>query len=122
VSAGAGGAQKELGRVGGRRGQGSRRRAQVRWSTAGEGKAELTTQAHGAEREDRRAGVTAQRLAMRARKAKREGGRAGEETGTDSLAPLGRERVREGVRGRELPLTGGTQKGKVRENLERDRT
>jgi hypothetical protein len=32
----------------------------------------------------------------------------GEETGADSLAPLGRERVREGTWGRELPLTGGT--------------
>ena len=33
----------------------------------------------------------------------------GEETGADSLAPLGSERERERtVRGRELPLTGGS--------------
>jgi hypothetical protein len=56
VSAGAGGAQKELERVGGRRGRGSRRRARARWSTAGVGKAELTAQAHNVEREDERAG------------------------------------------------------------------
>jgi hypothetical protein len=75
---------------------------------AGAGRAELTGEAHDAEREDRRAGATARRLARRARKAEREEGRAGEETVADSLAPLGRERVREGARGRELPLTGGT--------------
>jgi hypothetical protein len=118
VSAGASGAQKELGRVGGRCGRGSQRRARVRarWSTAGAGKAELTAQAHGTERErererereDGRAGVTARRLAKRAHKAEREEGRASEETGADSLAPLGRERVREGTRERGLPLTGGT--------------
>jgi hypothetical protein len=82
--------------------------ARARWSTAGAGKAELTAQAHGTEREDGRAGVTTRRLAKRARKAEREEGHAGEETGADSLAPLGRERVREGARGRGLPLSGGT--------------
>jgi hypothetical protein len=51
-------------------------------------------------------GATARRLAKQARKAEREEGRAGEETGTDNPSPLGRERVREGARGRELPLTG----------------
>jgi hypothetical protein len=60
------------------------------------------------EREDRCAGATTRLLAKRARKAEREEGRAGEETGADSLAPLGRERVREGTRARELPLIGGT--------------
>jgi hypothetical protein len=60
------------------------------------------------EREDGQAGVTARRLAKRARKPEREEGLAGEETGTDSLAPVGTERVREGTRGRGLPLTGGT--------------
>jgi hypothetical protein len=37
----------------------------------------------------------------------REERRAGEETGADRSAPLGSEREREGVRERELPLTGG---------------
>jgi hypothetical protein len=52
------GSKRELGRVGGRRGREFRRRAQVRacWSTAGAGRAELTEEAHGAEREDGRAG------------------------------------------------------------------
>jgi hypothetical protein len=50
----------------------------------------------------------AQRLANRAHEAEREEGRAGEETGADSLAPLGRERVREGARGRGLAPTGGS--------------
>jgi hypothetical protein len=40
-------------------------------------------------------GATARRLAKWARKAEREEGRAGEETDTDSLAPLGSERERE---------------------------
>jgi hypothetical protein len=39
----------------------------------------------------------------------REGrGRAGEEIGADSLAPLGSEREREGARERKLPLTCGS--------------
>jgi hypothetical protein len=80
VSAGEGGAQKELGRVGGQCGRGSRRRARVRarWSTAGTGNTELTAQAHGVEREDGHVGVAARRLAKRGRKAEREEGRAGE--------------------------------------------
>jgi hypothetical protein len=82
--------------------------ARVRWSTTGTGKAELTAQAHGAEREDGRAGLTARGLAKQARKAEREEGHVGVETGADSMAPLARERVREGVRGRGLPLIGGT--------------
>jgi hypothetical protein len=88
------GLKKELGRVGGRRGRGFRRRARVRarWSTAGAGRAELTGEAHSVEIEDGRAGVTARRLAKLARKAEREEGRVGEETGADSLAPLGSER------------------------------
>jgi hypothetical protein len=87
--------KKELGRVGGRRGRGFRRRARVRarWSTVGVGREELTGEAHGAEREreDGRAGATARRLARQARKAEREEGRTGEETGADSLDLLGRE-------------------------------
>jgi hypothetical protein len=45
-------------------------------------------------------GVTARRLAKRARKAERQEGRTSKETGADSLALLGRERVREGARKR----------------------
>jgi hypothetical protein len=37
----------------------------------------------------------------------RERERAGKKTGADRLAPLGSERVREGTREGELPLTGG---------------
>jgi hypothetical protein len=55
------------------------------------GRAELTGEAHGAEREDGRAGETARRLAKWARNAEREEGRTGEETDADSLAPLGSE-------------------------------
>jgi hypothetical protein len=52
------GSKRELGRVGGRRGREFRRRARVRacWSTAGARRAELTREAHDAEREDGRAG------------------------------------------------------------------
>jgi hypothetical protein len=70
----------------------------ARWSTEGVGRAELTGEAHGAEREDGRAGATAWCLVERAHEAEREEGHAGEETGADSLAPLGRERGREGAR------------------------
>jgi hypothetical protein len=73
------GLKKELGRVGGCRGRGFRRRARVRarWSTAGAGRAELIGEAHDAEREDGRAGATARRLARRACKAQREDGARG---------------------------------------------
>jgi hypothetical protein len=64
----------------------------VRWSTASARRAELTGEAHDAERERGRThGATARRLANRAREAEREEGRAGEETGADILAPLGSE-------------------------------
>jgi hypothetical protein len=58
VSAGMGGAQKGAGAWAERHGRGSRRRARVRarWSMAGAGRAELTGEAHGAEREMGRAG------------------------------------------------------------------
>jgi hypothetical protein len=47
------GSKKGVGRVGGRRGRETRRRARVctRWSTTSAKKVELTRQAHGAERE-----------------------------------------------------------------------
>jgi hypothetical protein len=113
------GLKKELGRVGGRRGRGFRRRARVRarWSTAGAGRAELTGEAHDAEREDGRVGATARRLAKWARKAEREEEHAGKETGADSLAPLGSEREREesagqsGADRRGPPVRGGRRVG-----------
>jgi hypothetical protein len=79
----------------------------TRRSTAGVGRADLTGQAHGAEREKGTHGATAQQLANRACETEREEGSAGEETGADRSAPLGSEREREGARERELPLTGG---------------
>jgi hypothetical protein len=68
------GSKKGAGRMGGRRGRETRRRARVRtrWSTVRAGRAELTGQAHGAEREKRTRGATAQQLANRAREAERE--------------------------------------------------
>jgi hypothetical protein len=59
--------------VGGRRGREIRRRARVstRWSTAGTRKADLTKQAHGAEREKGTCGTTARQLANRARETER---------------------------------------------------
>jgi hypothetical protein len=92
-----------------RRGRGSRRCARVRahWSTAGAGRAELTGEAHGAERERRGTRATAQRLAERACETERAEGRGeGKTTGTDKLAPLGREREG-GAWGQKPLLTGG---------------
>jgi hypothetical protein len=97
---GTGGALKKgVGRVGGRRGRETRRRARVRtcWSTAGARKAELTGLAHGAEGEKGTHWGNGSALANRARETEREreGERAGEVTGTDRLGPLGSERARE---------------------------
>jgi hypothetical protein len=96
------GSKKGAGHMGGRRGREIRRRAQVRTrrSTAGAGRADLTRQAHGAEREKGRSG---QRLSnwQTGPTRQREEGSAGEETGADRLAPLGSEQERERARGRE---------------------
>jgi hypothetical protein len=59
----------------------------------GEGGADR--EAHDTERERASAWATARRLAEHARKAEREEGRAGEETGAVILDPLGSERERE---------------------------
>jgi hypothetical protein len=104
------GSKKGVGRVGGRRGRETRRRAQVRtlWSTADARKAELTRQAHDREREKGTCGVNGSALANRARETER--GRESErakEAGADRLGPLSSEREREGAREREVPLTGG---------------
>jgi hypothetical protein len=59
--------------VGGRRGRETRRRARVRtrWSTTGARKADLTRQAHGAERERGTHGGNGSALANRARETER---------------------------------------------------
>jgi hypothetical protein len=72
------GSKKGAGRVGGRRGREIRRRARVRtrWSTARMGRAELTGQAHNAEKEKGTRGATARQLANRAGPQRRERGGA----------------------------------------------
>jgi hypothetical protein len=88
------GLKKELGTWAGDVAEDSGDRARVRalWSTTGAGKAELAGGgSHGATRE--RAGARGQRLGVwrsgPARQRGKRGARA-EETGADSLAPLGR--------------------------------
>jgi hypothetical protein len=78
----------------------------TRRSTAGAGKAELTRQAHGAEREKGTCGGNGSALANQARETEKESERA-KEIGADRLAPLGGERGREGAHEGEPPLTGG---------------
>jgi hypothetical protein len=102
------GSKKGAGCVGGHRGRETRRRARVRTrrSTARAGKAELTRQAHGAEREKVTRGGNGSTLANRARETERESERA-KETGANRLAPLGSEQEREGAHEGEPPVTGG---------------
>jgi hypothetical protein len=72
------------------------------------GKAKLTRQAHGAEREKGTSGGNGSTLVNRARETER--GRESErakETGTDRSAPLGSEREREGAHEGELPPARG---------------
>jgi hypothetical protein len=91
---------KGVGRVGGRRGRETRRRAE---------RAELIGLAHGVEREKRDArgnGSMTGDLGPRDRERERGSARA-KETGADRSAPAGRERERERERAGELPLTGG---------------
>jgi hypothetical protein len=101
------GSKKGAGRVGGRRGREIRRRARVRTprSTARTGKAELTRQAHNAERERGQGrvgnGLTTGNPGPRDREKKRARGRR--KTGADRSAPLSREREREGAREGEPP-------------------
>ena len=77
----------------------------TRRSTARAGKAELTRQAHGVEREKGTRGGYGSALVNRARETERE--RTGKETGADRSAPLGSEREREGAHEGEPPVTGG---------------
>jgi hypothetical protein len=110
------GSKKRDGRVGGRRGRETRhhgretqRRARVRTrgSTARAGKAELTRQAHDAER--KKGDARGQRLdtGEPGPRDRERGSALVKKTGADRLAPLGSEREREGAREGELPLTGG---------------
>jgi hypothetical protein len=97
------GSKKGVGRMGGRRGRENRRRARVRTRrfTARAGKAKLTRQAHGAEREKRTRGGNGSALANRARETEteRESERA-KDIGADKSAPLGSEREGGRARGR----------------------
>jgi hypothetical protein len=98
------GSKKGAGRVGGRRGREIWRRARVRTrrSTTSEGKAELTRQAHGAEREERGSrGNDSAISVLGPRDRERESERV-KETGADRSAPLaaserGRVRARQGT-------------------------
>jgi hypothetical protein len=87
--------------VGGRRGRETRRCAQVRTrrSTARAGKAELTRQAHDAERQKGTCGGNDSALANRARETERERERMGEENWHRQVGPT-RQRAREGGRAR----------------------
>jgi hypothetical protein len=95
------GSKKGAEHVGGRRGREIRRRARVRTrrSTARAGKAELTRQAHGVEREKGTRGGNGSALANRARETERERERAGEENRRRQVGPTG-QRAREGGRAR----------------------
>jgi hypothetical protein len=86
--------------VGGRRGREIRRRAQVRTrrSTASAEGAELTGQAHGAEREERGARGNGSTVGDPGPRDRERGSTRVKETGTDKSAPLGSEREREGAR------------------------
>jgi hypothetical protein len=93
------GSKKGAGRVGGRRGRETRRRARVRTrrSTARAGKAELTRQAHDAEREKGTRGGNGSALANRAPETERKRERAGERNWRRQIGPTG-QRAREGGR------------------------
>jgi hypothetical protein len=97
------GSKKGAGCVGGRRGREIRRRARVRtrWSTASAEGAELTGQAHGAEREKGTRGGNGSALAIRACETERVRECVGEENWHRQIGPTGQQ-AREGgrVRGR----------------------
>jgi hypothetical protein len=86
---------------------GMRARVRACWSTAGAVKAELTWRSHGAARESGRAGVTVRHTDETGQRGRGERGAWVKATSADSPTPLGRERERESVWGREPPLTGG---------------
>jgi hypothetical protein len=88
--------------VGGRRGREIRRRARVRTrrSTASTEGAELTGQAHGAEREERCARGNDSATGDPGPRDRERGSARVKKTSTDRSAPLGREREREHARER----------------------
>jgi hypothetical protein len=103
------GSKRELGRMGGHRGRGFWRRA--RWSKAGAGWAELTGEAHSTARG--RASARGQRLGDwqngPAKQREKRCARAKKPAPTTWPHRAASERERERrVRGRELPLTGGS--------------
>jgi hypothetical protein len=102
------GSKKGAGHVGERRGREIRRRARVRTrrSTARARKAELTRQAHDAEREKGTCGGNDSAVANQARETERERERecAGEENRRRQVGPTG-QRAREGRRARERAAT-----------------
>jgi hypothetical protein len=102
--AGTGGAQKELGRMGERRGW-SPRRMRGRGSATVWGKTELTGLAHRVARESKHAGERSMALPRRAHSAESVG--ACEGSGNDRSAPPGRGRGGARVRGRGPSLTNG---------------
>jgi hypothetical protein len=82
-------------------------RVRTRRSTASAERAELTGQAHGAEREERGARGNGSATGDPGPRDRERGSARAKETGADRSAPLGSEREREGAREGELPLTGG---------------
>jgi hypothetical protein len=95
------GYKKRVGRVGGRRGRETRRRARVRmrWSMVGAKKADLTKQVHDTERVKGTRGGNGSALANWARETERERERErereSESNGADRPVPLSSERARE---------------------------
>jgi hypothetical protein len=87
------------------------------WSTAGAGRAELTGEAHGADRERKGAWGNGSASGIAGPRGREGRGRTGEETGADSSAPLGSEREREESAGqsaadrRSPPVRGGRRVG-----------
>jgi hypothetical protein len=101
------GSKKGAGRVGGRRGRETRRRAPVRtrWSTAGATKAELTGRVHGAEIEMGTRGGNGSALAIRSRKIER--GRASGRSNWHRQAGSTGQRESEGERALGVAPIGG---------------
>jgi hypothetical protein len=111
----AGGAQKAAGVWAERRGRGSRRSARVlaRWSTTGAGRAELTGEAHGTEREWAR-GAMARRLVERGLRGREGRGARGRRNRRQQLGPTGQRARERGKRAQDsLPLTCGVRQSGV---------
>jgi hypothetical protein len=111
ASAGASGAQKGAGDVGGRRGRGFRRSCASARALVHDGRGEGGAGRGGVprcnERESGRAGATTRCLAKRAREAEREEGREGGGNWRRQPGPTGQIEGESERAGREPPLTGG---------------